>query len=305
MAVVSTTVESDDDWLPPAEEKRSVASDLREIAADLGSYRGLALEFVRRDLRVRYKQTAMGFAWALLTPLLIVASGALVRFAMAHVGGRDLTVHELAGMSVKALPWSFFVGAVGFATQSLTANANLVTKIYFPREVLPLSSTATHALDASIGIAVLLVICPLFGVRYGAAILWLPVLLACTLMLTAGVALLASCANLFLRDVKYVVQVFLTFGIFFTPVFFEPHMFGPAGARLMMLNPIAPLLEGTRLAVVYDHSLLRSLAVQTRGGEALAWSPWYLTYSAAVAVALFVIGLLVFHRAEAKFAEYV
>ena len=123
--------------------------------------------------------------------------------------------------------------------------------------------------------------------------------------MTAGLALLVSCANLFFRDVKYVVQVLLMFGIFFTPVFFEPEMFGALGARVMMLNPLAPLMEGLRLSVVMDHNLLDTLVVQGRHGVVLAWSPWYLVYSAACAIAALLAGLLVFHRAESKFAEYV
>jgi len=118
-------------------------------------------------------------------------------------------------------------------------------------------------------------------------------------------ALFLSCANLFYRDVKYVVQVLLTFGIFFTPVFFEPEMFGPLGARLMMLNPLAPIMEGLRLSVVLGHNLVDTLVVPGRHGAVVAWSPWYLVYAAALAVLVFVSGLLVFHRAESKFAEYV
>lgn len=297
--------DDDDEWLT-SDDKRSVVRDLKEIFYDeLWKYRGLAYELTRRDIRVRYKQTAMGLAWAVLMPLLIVLSGVLVRYAMAYMGGRQLASEEIAGIAVKAVPWSFFVGALGFATTSLVGNANLMTKIYFPREMLPLAATTAQACDASIGLVALLLVCPLLGVDYGLAILWAPLLLACVLLLTAGTALLAGCANLFLRDVKYIVQVLLTFGIFFTPVFFEPEMFGALGARLMMLNPMAPLLEGMRLAIAYNHHLLDTLTVEVRGQSVLAWSPWYLVYSATVAVVVFIAGLIVFHRAERKFAEYV
>jgi lipopolysaccharide transport system permease protein len=296
----------DEGWLRSADHDQSILGDLREIFRDeLWAYRGLAYEFMRRDIRVRYKQAVMGFAWAVLVPALIVLSGALVRFAMAFVSGHHLAASELAGMAFKALPWSFFVGALGFATTSLVGNANLVTKIYFPRELLPLASTLAQAFDSSIGAATVLVIAPLLGVHYGMAIAWAPVLALLTFLFTLGAALLAGCANLFFRDVKYLVHVLLTFGIFFTPVFFEPEMFGSTGSRLMMLNPLAPLLEGMRLAVVYNHSLLHPLMVEGRSGALLAWSPWYLAYGAAWSIVMFVIGFVVFHRTEAKFAEYV
>ena len=296
----------DEGWLPPSERDRSIRLDLLEIVRDeLWKYRGLAYELMRRDIRVRYKQTALGFAWAVLMPTLVVLAGALVRSAMAYVGGRTLAMPDLAGIAIKALPWSFFVGSLGFATTSLVGQANLVTKIYFPREVLPLASTLAQAFDTSIGGAVLLVAFAVLGVDYRVTALWAPAIAVCVFMLTAGLALLVSCANLFFRDVKYLVQVVLTFGIFFTPVFFEPEMFGPLGARVMMLNPLAPLMEGLRLSVVFGHNLLNPIVVSGRHGAVLAWSPWYLAYGAGLATATFVGGLVLFHRAEPKFAEYV
>jgi len=297
---------SDDEWLPPLPHQRSLAGDLYFILRhELWPHRGLLYELTRRDIRVRYKQAIMGFAWAVLMPVLIVASGALVRVAMAFVGGRPLVPEELAGIAMKAVPWAFFVGALGFGISSLTGNANLVTKIYFPREVLPLASTLAQMFDSSIGIVTLLAVCLLVGVDFGPAALWAPLLAVLLVLFTAGSALLAGCANLFFRDVKYIVQVLLTFGIFFTPVFFEPEMFGPLGARLMMLNPIAPVLEGLRLSVVYNHNLLAWLVESGPKGSVLVWSPWYLAYSAGWAIAMFTGGLLVFHRAEPKFAEFV
>jgi ABC-type polysaccharide/polyol phosphate export permease len=292
-------------WLSST-SKQSIRRDLREIFVDeLWAYRGLAYELTRRDIRVRYKQTVMGFGWAVLMPMLIVLSGALVRFAMAYVSGHHLAMEELAGIAVKAIPWSFFVGSMGFATASLVGNANLMTKIYFPREMLPLAATLAQSFDSTIGTIALLIVCPLLGIHFGLGLLWAPLIAACILLYTAGSALLAGCANLFLRDVKYLVQVLLTFGIFFTPVFFEPYMFGRLGARIMMLNPLAPLLEGLRLSVVYNHQLLEPLVVATARGPVVAWSPWYLAYSVTWAVVIFFVGLLVFHRAENKFAEYV
>jgi ABC-type polysaccharide/polyol phosphate export permease len=293
-------------WMSLSDDERSVARDLREIVRDeLWAHRGLLYELMRRDIRVRYKQTALGFAWAVLMPMLIVMAGATVRYAMAYVGGRHLGVQDVAGIAIKAVPWAFFVGSMSFATVSLVGQANLVTKIYFPREVLPLASTLAQAFDASVGIVTLFVAFALLDIHYGIAVLWAPALALVALLLTAGLALFLSCANLFYRDVKYVVQVLLTFGIFFTPVFFEPEMFGPLGARLMMLNPLAPIMEGLRLSVVLGHNLVDTLVVPGRHGAVVAWSPWYLVYAAALAVLVFVSGLLVFHRAESKFAEYV
>jgi lipopolysaccharide transport system permease protein len=296
----------DDNWISVADQDRSIGRDLREVLHDeLWGYRGLIYELMRRDIRVRYKQTALGFAWAVLMPMLVVLAGATVRYAMAYIGGRHVGIQDLAGIATKAVPWTFFVGTMGFASASLVGQANLVTKIYFPREVLPLAVTLAQAFDACIGIFTLLVAFVLLDIRFGLAALWAPPLALCAFFLTAGLALLVSCANLFFRDVKYIVQVLLTFGIFFTPVFFEPEMFGALGARVMMLNPLAPIMEGLRLSVVLGHNLLVPLVVHGRHGAVLAWSPWYLAYSAVFTLVTFLVALVIFHRAESKFAEYV
>jgi len=290
----------------PAQRRRSLVGDLREIAVDeLWKYRELLYQLMLRDVRIRYKQAVMGFAWAILMPALIVAAGTLVRFAMAYVGGGHVSHDAIAGMAVKALPWAFFVGAIGFATSSLTGNLPLVSKIYFPREVLPLSATCAQSFDSSIGAITVGIALPLLGVHYGLTALWAPVLAVLIFCFTAGAALFLGCANLFFRDVKYIVQVLLTFGIFFTPVFFEPRMFGPLGARVMMLNPLAPLLEGLRLSVVQGHNLLTPLLLTTPKGDVVVWSPWYLAYGAAWAIFGLIASALLFHRTEGKFAEYV
>jgi ABC-type polysaccharide/polyol phosphate export permease len=290
----------------PVQPRRSLFRDLREIAVDeLWKYRELLYQLMLRDVRIRYKQAVMGFAWAILMPALIVAAGTLVRFAMAYVGGGTVSHEAIAGMAVKALPWAFFVGAIGFATTSLTGNLPLVSKIYFPREVLPLSATFAQSFDSTIGAITVGIALPLLGVHYGLTALWAPVLAVLIFCTTAGAALFLGCANLFFRDVKYIVQVLLTFGIFFTPVFFEPRMFGPLGARVMMLNPLAPLLEGLRLSVVQNHNLLEPLVLSLPKGDVIVWSPWYLAYGAAWAVFGLIIAALVFHRTEGKFAEYV
>jgi ABC-type polysaccharide/polyol phosphate export permease len=122
--------------------------------------------------------------------------------------------------------------------------------------------------------------------------------------LTAGLALLLSCANVFFRDVKYIVQTLLTFGIFFTPVFYEPQMLGVTGARLVMLNPLAPLLEGLRLSLIEGHNLFEPLTAAVRSGVAVVWSPWYLAYSAVWAFGGLALSAVIFHRAESAYPEY-
>jgi lipopolysaccharide transport system permease protein len=290
-------------YVPPAP---GVLTDLREIVSDLWSRRDLLYQLARRDIRIRYKQAVMGFAWAIFMPLLVVLAGFLIRLAMATVSGSHLQGATVAGLAVKSLPWAFFVGSIGFAVNSLTGNRNLVSKVYFPREVLPLSAVGAQMFDTMIGTAGLLVLLPFLGVRPTLTMLWVPLLALILIMFTAAAGLFLSCANLFFRDVKYIVQVLLTFGIFFTPVLFEPAMIGPTGAQLVMLNPLAPLLEGVRLAVVQGHNLAEPLMQLTKHGTtAVAWQPWYLLYSGAWALGGLIASAVMFHRLEFVFAEYV
>ncbi|HET6232069.1 MAG TPA: ABC transporter permease [Longimicrobiaceae bacterium] len=283
-----------------AEPRRSVLSDWAEIARDLSQYRYLLLQLALRDVRVRYKQAVMGVAWAVFMPSMIVLAGLAVRLAMAVLSHRAVEGTEVAALAVKSVPWAFFVGTLQFATSSLTGNVSLVTKVYFPREVLPLAATLAQVWDAAIAGAALVLVLPFLGVAPHWSALWALPLLVLLLAFTCAASLAVSCANLFFRDVKYIVQVLLTFGIFFTPVFFEPRMFGAAGARLLSLNPLTSLLEGLRLSVVDGHNLLTPLV---QGGVAV-WEPWWLAYGAAWAVAGLAVSSILFHRMQILFAEY-
>lgn len=293
-------------WEWSSSDTRRLGPMFREMVQELWQYRELLGQMVLRDIRIRYKQAVMGFGWALLMPLLIVGAGCLVKIALARASGDGVDLPRVAGMSVKALGWAFFAGALGFAANSLVSNMTLVTKVYFPRELFPLSAVLTQLFDTLVGsifLSVLLVVFAHIGASWN--LLWVPVLVFILAAQTAAVALLFSCANVFFRDVKYIVQVLLTFGIFFTPVFYEPELFGATGSQLMMLNPLSPVLEGFRLAVVEQHNLLRPLAADVPGTTFWIWHPGYLLYAGFVAVVGFFVSWLIFHRSEFVFAEYI
>ena len=280
-------------------------ADIKDATIEVWQHRELLEQLTRRDIKLRYKQAVMGFAWAIFMPCLIVLSGLVIRYAMAQISGATLKPSDIANIAIKGLGWAFFVGSLGFATASLVGNANLVTKIYFPREVLPLSSIGAQSFDSSIGLLTLAVILPFLGVRLHASFVWVPLLLALLVLFTTGVSLFLSCANLFFRDVKYIVQVVLMFGIFFTPIFFEPAMLGPRGAHLAMLNPLTGILEGLRLTIVDGRSLLEPISVVVKGVERSVWEPWELAYSAILAVGGVLGSALMFRRLQHLFAEYV
>jgi ABC-type polysaccharide/polyol phosphate export permease len=273
---------------------------------ELSSGRELARQLTIRDLRIRYKQAVFGMAWAVLMPALIVLSGLIIRFAVAQMTSTTFDSSMAAALAVKSVAWGFFVGGVGLATPTLLANSNLVTKIYFPREVLPVSAILTQTIDSGIGSVLLILALPFLHVGPSTGLFWVPLLVILLMSLTLAAGLLFSCANAFFRDVKYLVQMFLQFGIFFSPVFFEPQSLGPIGSKLVMINPVAPILEGLGLAIVRGHNLLQPLVEQSARGQAIVvWSPWYLVYSAVVAIGGLFVSALIFHRAEGLYAEYV
>ena len=285
----------------------AAVQDLAQLVRDLRRSRELLYQLTRRDITIRYKQAVMGFGWALFMPLLIVFSGLVVQLALANFAGRPVSGAGVGGMAVKAVPWAFFVGAIGFATNSLVQNISLVTKVAFPRAVLPLSAVGAQLFDSSIAMAALAVLLPLLGgVVASPALLWVPLLLTLLITFTVACALFLSCANLFFRDVKYIVQVLLTFGIFFTPVFFEPAMFGARGAAIAMLNPMSPILEGLRLSVTKGHNLVDPLVTTLANGTPVTvWSPWYLVYALGVAIIGLPAAALLFQRMQYAFAEYI
>jgi lipopolysaccharide transport system permease protein len=238
-------------------------------------------------------------------PTLIVLGGLLVRLVMARLTRTSVSAAAVESIIVKSVPWAFFVGSVGFATNTLVANSNLVTKIYFPRAVLPLAAVLAHAVDAIVATVAALVMIAFLGFpAISFTLLWIPILVILICLLTAATALLCSCGNLFFRDVKYLVQVVLMFGIFFTPVLFDAGMVGGEAAALLMLNPLAPLLEGLRLAFFESHNLALPLLDGGRSGLEL-WKPWFLVYSATFSIGAFVCSLAMFHRMQFLFAEYV
>lgn len=288
---------------PPPEIKPSLLVDLKQIWVDIRQSRNLIYQLTLRDIRIRYKQAVFGFAWALLIPIAVVGAGLAVRFAIAFYSGRGLAMGQIAGMAVKAVPWAFFVGCLNVATPSLVSSISLVTKIYFPREVLPLSAILAQTIDSLIGGLIVVIIMPFLSVTPSLQLLWVPLLLVMLWFFSLALGLFLSCANIFFRDVKYLVQVFLTFGIFTTPVMLDATMYGPQGSRIMMLNPVAVILEGLRLSIVHHHNLFY---MRMAPGDAFVfWRPWYLAYTAAWAFGGLLVSALIFHRSERRFAELV
>ncbi len=289
-----------------AEDKRPLIRFVPPIIMDLYTYRELMWAMTLRDIRVKYKQAIMGILWLFLLPLLGILAAITVRVAMASLSGTPLNHLQIGQVIVRMTLWLFFAGAVGSSSGSLVGHMDLITKIYFPREVLPVATLLSRLFDFAIslvGVAVILMIMTVIALSQGDqlivqswCLLWVIPLLLVLVLFSLGVGLILAAANLFYRDVRYVVEVGIRFGIFFTPVFLFARDFGYA-AKLAMLNPLAPLFEGIA-AALFAGSLRHAV------GTELALWPW-LSYSVGCTIVLLVLGCYGFRRAEALFAEYI
>jgi lipopolysaccharide transport system permease protein len=239
-----------------------------------------------RDIKVRYKQSIMGFLWAILMPILIVMAGVVVRYGYSLAAHVPLKTEDFASVAVKSLPWSFLVSSIRFSGNSLTNNVALVTKIYFPKEIFPIAAVMASLFDFFVGFIALVVFLVTIHVGLSTYVLWIPLLLLTLILLTVGIGMFVSAASLFFRDVKYIVEVLLTFGIFFTPVFYDARMFGDKG-KWLMVNPVAPILDGFSACIIRH--------------QAPDFS-WFV-YSIVFSVMAFVSGHALFKRLEPAFAE--
>jgi ABC-type polysaccharide/polyol phosphate export permease len=259
---------------------------MRAELRELHKYRELLFMITYRDIKVRYKQSVMGLMWAVLMPILIVMSGIVVRYVYALASHAHLRTADIASVAVKSLPWAFFVSSIRFACTSLTNNTNLVTKIYFPKEIFPIAAVMASFFDFVVASCALTIFLVVARVGAGLSLLWIPLLLLTMILMATGVGMIVSAASLFFRDVKFIVEVFLTFGIFFTPVFYDVGMLGEKG-KWLLLNPISPLLEGFSAAIV---------------GQQTPDLPW-LAYSLSFALASCLGGYVFFKHLEPTFAE--
>ena len=259
---------------------------MRESIREIITYRDLLYMMVWRDIRIKYKQSVIGIMWAVFMPMVIVGTGILVRYGFALASHAPVDFNDLAAVSVKAVPWAFFVSTIRFSTGSLVGNPNLVTKIYFPKIIFPISSMFSQMFDLAIASGLLAVVLAFMRIGLSVHLLWVPILLALLVLCATGMGILLSAANLFYRDVKYLVEVVVTFAIFFTPVFYDVSMFGK-WAYIFLLNPLAPILEGIAACVVHHR---------------MPQIEWIL-YSAAASLAIFACAFAFFTKLEPLFAE--
>lgn len=260
--------------------------DVREIVHEQRQYRDLLLQMAKRDLMLRYKQTLMGAAWAVFMPALNTIVFAIIFMRVARVGvGMPYPVFAFSGL----VAWNLFASSLRFSIASLTSNIALVTKVYFPREIFPISSVLVSLVDFAVANVVLLGLMAYYHVPISSSIVYLPIILIVHLTFTTGMALLLAMANLFYRDVKYLFEVALSVWMFATSVIYPVALVGGRLGHVLQFNPMTPIIEGYRTALV-------------RGGDPL--TPAFAA-AAVVSIVVLASAWLIFHRAEYTFAENV
>jgi len=259
------------------------ALHLREV----WRYRELLYFLAWRDIMVRYKQTVIGAAWAILQPFLtmVVFSILFGRLLSVPSEGVPYPVFSYAAL----LPWNFFAGALTRSGNSLVSDANLISKVYFPRLILPLSAVLSLILDFAIAFVILLVMMFFYHIVPGIAVLTLPLFLVLALMTALACGVLLSAVNIKYRDVAYVIPFLTQFWLFVTPVAYPSTIIPEPWRVFYGLNPMAGVVEGFRWALL--------------GQENPAWD--LISVSVLVVLALLISGLFYFRRMEHEFADVV
>lgn len=263
--------------------QRAALCDLRE----LWRFRDLLLLLTWRDVRVRYRQTALGMAWAVVEPLVSVVLFTLLfnRLAGIDAGRTPYVLHCAAGLLV----WTHFARALRGTTASLVANSNLATKVYFPRLILPLAAQFAALVDFVFAFAAYLALAAWCGALPTISLVALPVWLALASLAALGVGLVGGAINVRYRDVSQALPLLIQVWMFLTPVAYPLSLIPPPYRWLYALNPLVGIVEAARAALVPGASL----------------DPWLIGPALAGVLAMLALGLIAFRAVERRFADIV
>jgi lipopolysaccharide transport system permease protein len=254
---------------------------------ELWNYRELLYFFVWRDIKIRYKQTAIGAAWAVLQPFLTMLIFSLFFGRLAHIPSEGLSYPIFYYSAL--LPWMYFASALQSATNTIVENQRLITKVYFPRLALPLSAVLSGLVDFGISFLMFIAMMIYYRIHPTAAALWLPLFLLLAVLTALGVGLWLSALNAIYRDVRYVLPFLVQFWMFASPVAYPSSLVPEKWRWLYGLNPMAGVIEGFRWSLAGN-------------GE----PPSRLIFvSAGVVLLVLLSGVVFFQRMETTVADVV
>ncbi len=256
-------------------------------------YRELLFFLAWRDIKVRYKQTALGVAWIVLQPLLSTVVFTVLFGVLLDVpsDGAPYALFALAAL----VPWQYFAGSMSRVGTSLVNSANLITKVYFPRLIIPLSGVISTLVDFAIGFGVLAVLLIVYRTPLTANVLWLPAFLLLAVVTALGFGLWLASLNVRYRDVNYLIPFLLQIWMYVTPVVYGSTLIPERFRWLMALNPMTGVVEGFRWA------LLGGPGVSGQGSGSAALT----AISAVISVVVLVSGVVFFRNTERTFADVI
>jgi lipopolysaccharide transport system permease protein len=254
--------------------------------ADLWAHRELFYFLAWRDIKVRYKQTVLGASWAILQPLLsmIVFTVLFGRLARVPSEGQPYAIFSYAGL----LPWNFFTAAVTNSSNSLVSSNNLISKVYFPRILVPTAAVGAALVDIAIASMMLLAIMPIYGVGFHASLIMLIPLIGLTALTAAALGIWTAALNVKYRDIRYALPFVIQLLMFLTPVIYPISFLPPRWQWVLRLNPLSGIIEGFRDAIF---------------GRPFNWNG--LAISALVTLALLLAAAFTFSRMEEEFADII
>lgn len=255
---------------------------------DIWAYRALFFFLAWRDILVRYKQTMIGVAWSIIRPLLtmIVFTVIFGKIAKLPSNGVPYPIMVFSAM----LPWQFFSNGLSESSNSLIANANMLTKIYFPRLIVPVSTIITNIVDFLISLVILIILMAWFGFMPSKNVVTLPIFMILLIIVTTGSGLLLAALNVKYRDFRYVVPFIIQFGLYVSPVGFSSSIVPERWRLLYYVNPMAGIIDGFRWAIL--------------GGDTHVYWPGALL-STAILIAILISGLAYFRKTERTFADVI
>lgn len=242
---------------------------------DLWRYRELFYILSWRDLKVRYKQTVIGAAWSIIRPVLTTVIFTIIFSRLAKLQAPGSTPYALM-VFVGMLPWQFFSNALSEASMSLIGNTNLITKVYFPRMIVPASSVITSLVDLGISLIILLAMFFIYRFIPNWTIIFLPVFILIAFITAFGVGLYVTALNVKYRDFRYIIPFIVQFGLYVTPVGFNSNVIPEKWRLLYALNPMVGVIDGFRWSVLGEPLNLASFLISLSMAFFFLWlGVWY------------------------------
>ena len=267
--------------------------------SELLRYRYLLRNLISRDLKARYKNSIFGILWSLLNPLAMMLVFTLLFSVMGNDDTRQYAIFVLVGL----IPWNFFSGSMISGTTAVTSNSSLIKKVYFPRELLPVSALLSNLVNFAIAFVVLVIFLYAFGIGLTIHALWVPAILITQLIFTLGLVLLLGALNVFYRDVMMILEVVMLAWFFLTPVFYSLEIFGESVTVLgVTFDPAQVMRWINPMASIIDS--YRTVLWGTYGSTGpVSMNPIFLFRTFFTSVIIFILGYFVFSRLEHRFGE--